>query len=100
MIRTAILGVSSLFVATPALAGTLFTASLTEPVTERTTFVANSAVWVCEGDTCTAELDRRNPTVRSCKKVAEEIGTLASFSSERGTLEAEDLAKCNEAADD
>lgn len=100
MIRTAILGVSSLLVAAPALAGTLFTASLTEPVTERTTFVANSAVWVCEGDTCTAELDRRSPTVRSCKKVAEEIGTLASFSSERGELDAEDLAKCNEAADD
>ena len=100
MIRTATLSVTALLAAAPALAGTLFTASLSEPVAERTTFVANRAVWTCEADTCTAELDRRSPTVRSCKKVAEEIGTLASFTSERGELSEEDLAKCNEAADD
>ncbi|MCI4645479.1 MAG: hypothetical protein MRY64_11915 [Hyphomonadaceae bacterium] len=100
MIRTSILGACALFVAGPALAGTLFTANLSEPVAERTTFVANSAVWTCVDNTCVAELDRRSPTVRSCKKVAEEIGSLASFSSERGELDEADLARCNEVVDD
>lgn len=100
MIRSSLLGAAALFVAAPALAGTLFTADLAEPVAERTTFIANSAVWTCEDTSCVAELDRRTPTVRSCKKVAEEIGVLASFASERGELGAEDLAKCNEAAKD
>ncbi|MEL6752839.1 MAG: hypothetical protein AAFO57_02335 [Pseudomonadota bacterium] len=100
MIRTVLIGAAALAFAAPALAGTAFTADLAEPVAERTTFVANSAVWICEGETCVAELDRRNPTVRSCKKVAEEIGKLASFESERGALDEGELERCNAAAKD
>lgn len=100
MIRTCIIAAATLGLAAPALAGTAFTADLAEPVAERTTFIANSAVWTCEGATCVAELDRRTPSVRSCKQVAEEIGTLASFKSERGELAADKLERCNEAAED
>lgn len=100
MIRILAATAGALGFAAPALAGTLFTAELAEPVAERTDFVANSAVWICEGTTCTAELSRRSPTVRSCKEVAEETGTLAAFRSERGDLSAEDLAECNEAVED
>ncbi|MEM1149614.1 MAG: hypothetical protein AAGI03_03540 [Pseudomonadota bacterium] len=100
MIRTALIGACALTLAAPALAGTAFTANLAEPVSERVTFVANSAVWVCEGETCVAELDRRSPTVRSCKQVAKEIGELATFASERGALDEGELERCNEAAKD
>ncbi|MEM1106629.1 MAG: hypothetical protein AAGH87_09590 [Pseudomonadota bacterium] len=98
MIRTAFIGAAALAFAAPALAGTPFTADLAEPVSERVTFVANSAVWTCEGETCVAELDRRTPSVRSCKRVAKEIGQLASFASERGALDEDELARCNESA--
>lgn len=100
MIRILVATAGALGLAAPALAGTLFTAELAEPVAERTEVIANSAIWVCEVTTCTAELSRRTPTVRSCKAVAEEAGTLAAFRSERGELSAEDLAECNEAIED
>ncbi len=98
MIRTALIAATAAIFAAPALAGTAFTANLAEPVEERVTFVANSAVWTCEGETCVAELSRRTPSVRSCKQVAKEIGKLANFQSERGALDEGDLERCNEAA--
>ena len=98
MIRTAIASAFALALAAPALASTAFTASLETPTSERMEFIANKAVWVCEGETCVAELNRRKPTVRSCRAVAKEVGRLASFISERGELEAADLEKCNESA--
>lgn len=100
MLRTTIASCFAILIAMPAMAGTSFTAKLAEPVAEGTEFVANKAVWSCEGETCAAELRRKSPTVRSCKEVAEEIGKLVAFSSERGELDAEDLAACNEAAKD
>lgn len=98
MLRSSLLAAAAGLVAAPALAGTLFTVKLAEPVDGRTDFVANKAVWICEGETCQAELSRKSPTVRSCKRVAREIGVLAAFESENGALEDEDLAKCNESA--
>lgn len=95
MHRSSLLAAAAGLFAAPALAGTLFTAKLAEPVDGRTDFIANKAVWVCEGETCTAELSRKSPTVRTCKEVSEEIGVLASFESEKGALDADDLAECN-----
>lgn len=100
MLRSSIASCFAILIAMPALAGTNFTAKLAEPVSESTEFIANKAIWSCEGETCAAELRRKTPTVRSCKKVAREIGKLAAFSSERGELGAEDLAACNTAAKD
>ena len=88
----------AIMMAMPAFAGTSFTAQLTEPTAEPTEFIANKAIWSCEGSTCAAELRRKTPTVRSCKKVAKEIGSLAGFSSEEGELDTADLAACNEVA--
>lgn len=100
MLRTALLAAAALGLAAPALAGTDFTANLETPKEERVEFVANKAIWVCQGDVCSAELDRRKPTVRTCKKVVEEIGRLVAFTSERGELTAEELERCNAAARD
>ncbi len=88
----------AIMMAMPAFAGTSFTAKLAEPVAETTDFVANKAIWVCQGETCLAELSRKAPTVRSCKQVASEIGQLAAFVSEKGALTEAELAECNKAA--
>ncbi len=98
MLRFLTIGGFAIFMAMPAIAGTSFTAKLAEPVVETTEFVANKALWNCEGETCAAELSRKSPTVRSCKKVAKEIGKLAAFASEKGELDETELAACNEAA--
>lgn len=95
MLRSALAAIAALGLAAPALAGTTFTANLEEPVAERTEIIANKAIWVCEGDTCTAELNRRTPSVRSCKQVAEEIGRLVAFISENGELDTADIDECN-----
>lgn len=100
MLRSLTLSGFALALAGPALAGTAFVASLEQPKEERVEFIANKAIWVCEGEVCSAELDRRKPTVRSCKEVAEEIGRLAAFASERGELSEDQLQRCNEAASD
>ncbi|MEM5516804.1 hypothetical protein WNY37_07570 [Henriciella sp. AS95] len=98
MIRTASLAAAVAAFALPALAGTSFTATLTQPVEKADHVVAAKAVWDCNDDKCIAELNRRTVTVRTCKKVASEVGELASFSNDKESLSEADLAKCNEAA--
>ncbi len=98
MLRILLLTAGSIGLTAPALAGTLFTAALANPVEDGTEIIANRAIWTCDGDTCVAELARKSPTVRACKQVAKEIGQLAGFSSENGELTAEELAECNSAA--
>ena len=67
------------------------------PVSEKR-IVAESVVWSCEGTTCTAELDRKAPTVRICKKIAKEVGELAALRNTKSELTAEQLAECNASA--
>ena len=100
MIRPALLAAACAAIALPAAAGTNFTAKLTTPLTSNDSVIAAKAVWSCDGDTCVAELNRRTVTVRTCKKVASEVGALAAFSNDKESLSADDLAKCNEAAKD
>ena len=95
MLRNIISASAAVFLAAPAIAGTAFTATLANPIDNRTDFVANKAVWICEDTTCNAELRRKSPTVRACKEVAKEIGELASYESERGSLSEAELAECN-----
>ena len=100
MIRSLILTSVVALSAAPAIAGTSFTAKLATPAEKGAEFIAEKAIWSCSADTCTAELSRRSVTVRTCKKVAEEIGVLADFSNGEESLDEADLAECNEAAAD
>lgn len=100
MFRTVSITAALTAIAMPAAAGTVFTAKLTKPVASNDSIVAAKAVWNCEAETCVAELNRRTVTVRTCKKVASEVGVLAAFSNDRESLSEDDLAKCNEAAKD
>lgn len=98
MTRFATLTIAAAALAMPALAGTSFTAKLAQPDTTIENIIAEKALWSCNGEECVAELNRRKVTVRTCKKVASEVGELASFSNDEESLSEEDLAKCNEAA--
>ncbi len=98
MTRFLAMTTAAVAVALPALAGTSFTAKLTTPLDTSDRVIAAKALWDCNQDTCVAELDRRSVTVRTCKKIASEVGELAAFSTAKESLSEEDLAKCNEAA--
>ncbi|MGB3626160.1 MAG: hypothetical protein WA989_10035 [Henriciella sp.] len=98
MIRFIPITVAAAALAMPALAGTGFTAKLAQPNSSIENIIAAKALWSCNGEECVAELNRRKVTVRTCKKVASEVGELAAFSTEKDSLSEDDLAKCNEAA--
>ena len=100
MIRSIVLSAAFAAIALPAAAGSAFTAKLTAPADGQSSVVAAKAVWTCNGDTCVADLNRRTATVRTCKKVASEVGTLVSFGTANDSLSEEELAECNAAAKD
>ena len=97
MIRTSIFAAAALAFVLPAAAG-VFTVTLEEPVTERTRHVADGAVWICEGETCTADLKRSKVSVRACREIADEAGRLTAYSNGSDQLDAEELDRCNKAA--
>ncbi|MEQ9314954.1 MAG: hypothetical protein RLN72_03820 [Henriciella sp.] len=98
MTRFISMTVAAAALALPALAGTNFTAKLAQPDNNVQNIIAEKALWSCNGEQCVAELNRSKVTVRTCKKVASEVGELAAFSNDKGSLSEEDLVKCNEAA--
>lgn len=77
---------------------TAFTLKLETPKAEAQQIVVDGYLWDCEGDTCSATLNRKKATVRTCQKAAREIGTFVSFGNENGALSDAQLEKCNSAA--
>ncbi|MDZ4778012.1 MAG: hypothetical protein SGJ23_14625 [Alphaproteobacteria bacterium] len=90
--KFAIAAIAALCISTGAFAAgkTYVTAKLASPVSEKSQVIANSVVWTCEGDTCTAQFSRA-VTTRVCGELAKEVGRVTSI----GDLSAEDLARCN-----
>ncbi len=90
--KFAIAAIAALCISTGAFAAgkTYVTAKLATPVSEKSQVIANSVVWTCEGDTCTAQFSRA-VTTRVCGELAKEVGRVTSI----GDLSAEDLARCN-----
>jgi len=97
MLRSTLTAAAFVAIAAPAFASNSYTFETVNPVSEKRV-VAESVVWSCEGTTCTAELDRKAPTVRICKKIAKEVGELAALRNTKSELTAEQLAECNAAA--
>lgn len=92
MLRSAIAALALAGVALPAFAS--YTFETAEPVSEKRV-IAESVVWSCDGNVCTGDLKRKNPTVRVCKKIAKEVGTVTAFRNTASELSAEELAECN-----
>lgn len=78
-------------------AAQVHTATLASPFAERTRIIAGRAVWYCEGDSCTASVERPI-TVRACRLLAREVGEIAAFTGAEAALTAEQIASCNTAA--
>jgi hypothetical protein len=57
--------------------------------------------WHCEGDTCVGEAKNRSTLdsqMKECRKVAAELGTLASYRSRGRDMSSGSVEQCNKAA--
>ncbi len=97
MLRSALTAAAFAAIAAPAFASNSYTFETVNPVSSKR-IVAESVVWSCEGTTCVAELDRKKPTVRICKKIAKEVGEVAALRNTKSELTADELVECNTAA--
>jgi hypothetical protein len=62
------------------------------------TLIQEGAMWRCNGDVCAAPQVKSLPIGRACRKVAAELGAVASFNYRGAELDAAGLADCNTAA--
>lgn len=95
MLRSVIAAAAFAGFALPAFAS--YTFETAEPVSKKRV-IAESVVWTCDDTVCTGDLKRKAPSVRVCKKIAKEVGTVTAFRNSAAELSAEDLAECNTAA--
>jgi len=86
------------FLSAPALAADLGAVKLAAPVAKTVKVIADSAVYVCNGDACSGAA-LKPPTVRGCKAIVKEAGVVVSYEADGRSLSADDLAKCNAAAE-
>ncbi|HAY07072.1 MAG TPA: hypothetical protein PKV67_12415 [Hyphomonas sp.] len=97
MLRSIVAAAAFAAIAAPAFASNSYTFETANPVSSKRV-VAESVVWSCEGTKCSAELDRKAPTVRICKKIAKQVGELTALRNTKSELTADELAECNTAA--
>ncbi len=85
--------------AAPAFAGDPVIAKLQTPVAEKTKFIAGGAMFVCEGDACTAQATT-SATLGSaaCKIIAGKVGPVASFAGGPKSFDDARLGDCNSVA--
>lgn len=76
--------------------GAFYRAELAAPMAAKTV-VAGGLAWRCEGSACSAAKSGSRDAI-VCAKLVKEVGALTGFASAKGALEAEALARCNEAA--
>jgi hypothetical protein len=57
--------------------------------------VFDGAVWRCKADVCRAPQVKSLPALRSCKRLARELGPITSFGYRGVTLSDTELAACN-----
>lgn len=60
--------------------------------------IHDGAAWRCTGEVCAAPQVKALPIGRACRKIAAELGALASFNYRGEDLDAAGLADCNTAA--
>ena len=62
--------------------------------TDKARFIERGVVWDCDGTTCTATRKNSRDWV-ACKRLAQKVGPVASFTTGGKALSAEELEKCN-----
>jgi len=95
IIALACLG-ASLTLASHALADGRTTATLQQPIAAKTQFIANGAIWDCEGSTCVASVTPDQTFGPSqCHDVAKRVGAVVEFKNDYRTLQPTSLDRCN-----
>ena len=87
------------FTASPAQAqpGTgYYRAELASPLAEPRQEILSGVKWNCEGTTCTGNKSGSRAVI-VCGRLAQKVGTVASFADPNGELDADGLARCNKA---
>ncbi len=93
MLRSLLTAGAFAFLAAPAFAGTMFTVQFAEPV-GKATISAESTVWACDGNTCRTELERKKPTVGTCKKLSKAAGKVVGLATPKASLTEAELTAC------
>jgi len=76
-------------------------ATLVTPVSAATETEISGVTWRCEGDKCAGKGDRRGSLdsyMKECRKVAEALGELSSYSSRGRAMSKRDIQNCNKLA--
>jgi len=76
-------------------------ATLVTPVAAPSDLEVSGVTWHCEGDQCTGKGDRRGSLdsyMKECRKVAEALGELSSYSSRGRSMSKRDVENCNKLA--
>lgn len=71
-----------------------YTAEFAAPAAEKTAIIGG-VVWQCTGTTCLAAKASSRPATM-CKRVARELGEITSFTAGEKSLQADELASCND----
>jgi hypothetical protein len=59
-----------------------YTASLTQPISEKKEFIANGNVWRCAGTSCMLTSEPRDPgSLRTCRELKRQVGQLTAYGS-------------------
>lgn len=90
------LAVCAIFAGTAAAAaesGAFYRAELAAPASQQT-IITDGIAWKCEGSTCSAAKGNSRDAI-VCARLVKKVGPLTGFASRKGTLEGDDLARCN-----
>jgi hypothetical protein len=77
-------------------ANNLYTATLAQPLTQKKEFIVNGNSFRCDGSTCilnSTPIDAGS--IRTCRDLQREVGTLTAFVAGGKPFDADKLAKCN-----
>lgn len=73
-----------------------YTATLAQPLAAKKTLIVNDNMFRCDGATCilvSRPVDASS--VRSCRELQRQVGTLTAYVAEGKPFDADKLAKCN-----
>jgi hypothetical protein len=73
-----------------------YSATMAQPLSEAKVIVANGNIWRCSGTTCTlASEPKEIDSIRTCRELKRQTGTLAAYGSSTDAFDATKLSKCN-----
>lgn len=97
--KTIVMLLAAVMLAAPVAAQAPIRATLAAPVAKDGTVKAMATSWTCTGTSCTGpEINGRFGDPRACREIAKVAGAVTAFTTTKGELGADELAKCNKSA--